>query len=74
MLSIMVKLNVIDDLKNFLNETRSTEAEIDLIKGRYIIDAKSIMGLLSVDLSKPVELVIHSDDKSLLERFKKWEA
>lgn len=74
MLSIMVKLNVIDDLKNFLNETRSTEAEIDLIKGRYIIDAKSIMGLLSVDLSKPVELVIHSDDESLLERFKKWEA
>jgi len=45
------------------------EADIDVKSGRYVIDAKSIMGLFSLDLSKPIEIIIHSDSDSELERF-----
>ena len=54
-----VLLDSIDKVKNFVNITIKFEAEMDLVSGRYIIDAKSIMGIFSMDLSKPIKLRVY---------------
>ena len=64
-----VKLNKIISIKDFANMASGFESDIDIISGRYTGDAKSIMGLFSYDLSKPVDIVIHSDDEEELKRF-----
>lgn len=73
MLELKIKLNIINDIKEFLATVTKIDEDVDLIKGRYIIDAKSTMGLFTVDLSEPVKIVIHSDNKDFLELFRKWE-
>jgi len=55
-------LNSINDVKNFVNIVGKYEHDVDLTSGRYVVDAKSIMGIFSLDLSKPIVLTIHSDD------------
>lgn len=55
-------LNSIDKVKAFVNEVTKYDAEFDLVSGRYVIDAKSIMGIFSLDLSKPIDLNIHSEN------------
>ena len=54
-------LDSIDKVKSFVNAITTFDAEFDLISGRYVIDAKSIMGIFSLDLSKPITLNIHSE-------------
>ena len=54
-------LNSIDKVKAFVNEITKFDNDFDLVSGRYVIDAKSIMGIFSLDLSKPIELNIHSE-------------
>jgi len=56
-----IMLNTINDVKSFVNTVVQYDFEIDLISGRYAVDAKSIMGIFSLDLSKPIELHAHSD-------------
>lgn len=58
----MIKLNSIDEVKEFVALTNKCAFDVDLMSGRYAIDAKSIMGIFSLDLSKDLELKIHSDD------------
>ena len=58
-----------DDLKEFIKTTESFESDIDIIKGRYVVDAKSIMGILSLDFSKGVDIVIHSVNEDEIIRF-----
>lgn len=58
-----------DDLKEFIRITSSFESDIDIVKGRYVIDAKSIMGILSLDFSKGVDIVIHSVNEDEIIRF-----
>lgn len=72
MLEFNVKLNMISDIKDFLAETSKIVDDVDLQKNRYVVDAKSIVGVFTLDLSEPVKVVIHSEDESLLEPFKKW--
>lgn len=62
MTTVKISLNSIDKVKSFVNEITKFDSDFDLISGRYVIDAKSIMGIFSLDLSKPIELSIHSDD------------
>ncbi len=62
MKTVMISLNSIDKVKSFVNEIARFDYDFDLISGRYIIDAKSIMGIFSLDLSKPIQLDIHTDD------------
>ncbi len=62
MKKVTVLLSSINDVKSFVNATTKYDCEIDLISGRYVVDAKSIMGIFSLDLSKPIDLEIHSDD------------
>ena len=66
MTSVEVSLNTIDKVKAFANEICKFDAEFDLVSGRYVIDAKSIMGIFSLDLSKPITLNIHSEDNTAI--------
>ena len=59
--NITVTLNDFIKIKNFSSEVGKFESDIDLVKGRYIIDAKSIMGIFSLDLSKDIDLNIHTE-------------
>jgi Phosphotransferase system, HPr-related proteins len=60
--TIQVSLNSIDKVKSFVNDITKFDSDFDLVSGRYVIDAKSIMGIFSLDLSKPIDLTIHSSD------------
>ena len=62
MKTVKISLNSIDKVKAFVNEATKYDAEFDLVSGRYVIDAKSIMGIFSLDLSKPIDLNIHSEN------------
>ena len=57
-----VFLQAINDVKEFVNIVMKYDFDIDLVSGRYAIDAKSIMGIFSLDLSKPIDLNIHSEN------------
>lgn len=61
MTTLQVTLNSIDKVKTFVNLVSKYNSDFDLVSGRYVIDAKSIMGIFSLDLSKPIELNIHDD-------------
>lgn len=61
MITKTVSLNTIVDVKEFVNVVARYEFEVDLVSGRYHIDGKSIMGIFSLDLSKPIDLAIHSE-------------
>ena len=62
MKTVKISLNSIDKVKSFVNDITKFEYDFDLVSGRYVIDAKSIMGIFSLDLSKPIELNAHTDD------------
>ncbi|HIW57122.1 MAG TPA: HPr family phosphocarrier protein [Firmicutes bacterium] len=57
-----VLLGSINDVKNFVNIVTKYDYDVDLISGRYVVDAKSIMGIFSLDLTQPIDVEIHSDD------------
>lgn len=61
MKSVKISLNSIDKVKSFVNDIAKFDAEFDLISGRYVIDAKSIMGIFSLDISQPIDLNIHTE-------------
>ena len=63
MKSVKISLNSIDKVKSFVNTITKYDYDFDLVSGRYVIDAKSIMGIFSLDLSKPIDLNIHSDSE-----------
>ena len=65
MKTVQISLNSIDKVKSFVNAITQYEYDFDLISGRYVIDAKSIMGIFSLDLSKPIDLNIHADGAAL---------
>ena len=54
MSEFFVSLSSIEDVRQFVNAATCCPCEVDVLSGRYVIDAKSIMGLFSIDLSKPV--------------------
>lgn len=64
MKSVEITLNSIDKVKSFVNIISKYNTDFDLVSGRYVIDAKSIMGIFSLDLSKPIRLDIHDDEEA----------
>ncbi len=58
MKTVQISLNSIDKVKSFVNEITKYDNDFDLVSGRYVIDAKSIMGIFSLDLSGPLQLAI----------------
>lgn len=65
MKTVQISLNSIDKVKSFVNEISKFANDFDLVSGRYVIDAKSIMGIFSLDLSKPLSLNIHAEEEEL---------
>ena len=61
MKTVKISLNSIYKVKSFVNDLTKFDTDFDLISGRYVIDAKSIMGIFSLDLSKPIDLHIHAE-------------
>ena len=74
MKTIRISLNSIDKVKSFVNDLAKFDADFDLVSGRYVIDAKSIMGIFSLDLSKPIDLNIHGEAEldTILETLKPY--
>ena len=74
MKEIQIKLTNVQDIRAFVNEVILVEYEVDLVQGRYVIDAKSIMGIFSLDLLSPITLIAHNDNPTKLfaaiEKFK----
>lgn len=62
MKSVLVKLSSVEMVKDFNSKLFPLEGDFDLGSGRYIVDARSIMGIFSLDLSKPLRLTIHADN------------
>ena len=60
-----ILLQSIEDVKEFNRIVAIYDGDVDLVSGRYVIDAKSIMGIFSLDLSKPIDLNIHADGAAL---------
>ena len=63
MKTVQISLNSIDKVKSFVNDITRYNYDFDLVSGRYVIDAKSIMGIFSLDLSKPIDLSIHAEEE-----------
>ncbi len=70
MKTLKISLNSIDKVKAFVNEISKFDCDFDLVSGRYVIDAKSIMGIFSLDLSKPINLNVHAEGSNLDEVLK----
>lgn len=76
MKTVSICLNSIDKVKSFVNDITKFDSDFDLVSGRYVIDAKSIMGIFSLDLSKPIDLNVHAekDVDAILEVLKPYMA
>ena len=71
MKSVMIKLSLVENVNNFVNIVTRYPFEMDLRAGRHVVGAKSILGIFSLDLSKPITLEIYSDEcEALLEDIK----
>ena len=75
MKTVTINLGSIDKVKSFVNDITKFDSDFDLVSGRYVIDAKSIMGIFGLDLSKPINLNIHGDEDNaeIMEVIKKYE-
>lgn len=62
MRKLQIQLKTINDVKDFVNIVGKCSYDVDLSSGRYVVDAKSIMGIFSLDLSKPINVEIFSDN------------
>lgn len=66
MKNLKISLSSINDVRDFVDIVRKYDMEIDLSSGRYVVDAKSIMGIFSLDLLKPITLTAYSDNTDKL--------
>ena len=73
MKTVKISLNSIDKVKSFVNVISQFDSDFDLISGRYVIDAKSIMGIFSLDLAQDIDLTIHAEnDGEIVEALKEY--
>ena len=59
-----IVLRDIQSVREFVGYVIMLEYEVDLVQGRYIVDAKSIMGIFALDILSPITLVAHTEDAS----------
>ena len=75
MKSMKISLEMTQKVKEFVALIQECECEVLLKSGKYVVDAKSILGIFSLDLSKPLTLEIYCDDcAELLEKLAKFAA
>lgn len=70
MITVRILIDSIEKVKRFSAIITKENMNCELIEGVHILDAKSIMGIFSMDLTKPIQLNIHSDDKAILNKLK----
>lgn len=68
-MSIIINLNKIEDLKDFVNDIRDLPWDIDCFRDHYIVDAKSLLGLMSLSLAEPVTVRINTEDEEAIKQF-----
>ncbi len=66
MTTVNIRLTTLEDVRTFVNAVTKYDIDIDLCSGRYVVDAKSIMGIFSLDLLSPIQLTAHTDDAAAL--------
>ena len=66
MKEVKIVLSNIQDIRDFVNQVILVDYDVDLVQGRYVVDAKSIMGIFSLDLLSPISLVAHTDNADFL--------
>lgn len=64
MQSVQVSINTVEKVKSFVNDLAMFEYDFELVSDRFVVDAKSIMGIFSLDLSKPLRLNIYTKDNT----------
>jgi len=62
MKSVMIRLSLVENVNKFVNIVSRYPFDMDLRAGRHVVDAKSILGIFSLDLSRPITLEIYHDD------------
>ena len=73
MKTVKIRLNGVEDIRAFVNAASLYEYDIDLRGGRYVVDGKSIMGIFSLDLSSPIDMVIYGDkEETLITKIEKY--
>lgn len=71
MKTVNLRLSLVENVNQFVNIVSRYPFEMDLRAGRHVVDAKSILGIFSLDLSRPITLEIYSDDcEQLMEEIK----
>ena len=68
MRSFKVMLSSIVDVKTFVDIVNGFDFDVDMVSGRYVVDAKSLMGIFSLDLGNPVTMRVYSEDTCELEK------
>lgn len=66
MKQVNISLATIESVRQFVNIVAKYNVDIDLSSGRYVVDAKSIMGIFSLDLMNPILMTVHSEDTDTL--------
>ena len=69
MKTVKIRLSSIEAVRDFVEIVRKYDSEVDLSSGRYVVDAKSIMGIFSLDLSKPIAVAANTDDAAKANAF-----
>ena len=72
MITVKILINSIEKVMKFTSILGKEDIDCEIIEGMHIIDAKSIMGIFSIDLSKPLQLNIHSDNKEIVHKIKDY--
>lgn len=72
MITVKILIDSVEKVKEFTSVVNQEEVDCEIIEGIHIIDARSIMGIFSIDLSKPLQLNIHSDNMEILNKIKKF--
>ena len=72
MTTVKISLNTVEKVKGFVNAVSPLDGDFDLVSDRYVVDAKSIMGIFSLDLGKPLTLQIHSNEEKVLPLLKPY--
>ena len=62
MKSVMIRLSLVENVNKFVNIVSRYPFEMDLRAGRHVVDAKSILGIFSLDLTRPITLEVYSDE------------
>ena len=62
MQAVTISLTQVDQVRRFVNLVAQAPYDVDMVSGRYTVNAKSMLGIYSLDLSKPIQILMYSDD------------